>query len=73
MKETQLEKDINQMPETLPAKGPRGRPKLGDRPMTTLQRVRKHRWRQEQKNEAHMRELIAIIKSSQEQPCLDTK
>jgi len=50
------------MPEILPAKGPRGRPRK-EKPMTTLERVRRHRYRQEQKNEAHMKELMAIIKA----------
>lgn len=52
------------MDHTTPPK-PRGRPRKAQ-PMTTLQRVRKHRWLQEQKNEAHMRELIEIIKSCNE-------
>jgi len=40
----------------------RGRPLKGLKPMSTLQRVRKHRYRQELKNEQHMKELIEIIK-----------
>lgn len=63
MKDSQPEKDTNQMPETLPAKGPRGRPRK-EKSMTTLERVRRHRWRQEQKNDAHMKELMAIIKGT---------
>jgi len=47
------------MTETKPK---RGRPTEGEKPLTVLQRVRRHRYRQEIKNEQHMRELIAIIK-----------
>jgi len=39
----------------------RGRPRK-DKPLTTLQRVRRHRLKQERKNEAHLKELINIIK-----------
>jgi hypothetical protein len=48
-------------PEMKPEKRGRGRPKKANK-LTVLQRVRRHRYRQEIKNEQHMRELIAIIK-----------
>ena len=52
------------MDQTEP-KRPRGRPRKL-KPKTTLERVRKHRYLQEQKNEAHMQELIQIIKDCNE-------
>jgi hypothetical protein len=42
----------------------RGRPRQGEKPLTVLQRVRRHRWKQEQKNDAHMQELMKIIRES---------
>ena len=47
------------MTETKPKKG---RPQLGDKPLTVLQRVRRHRFKQEQKDQAHMKQLLEIIK-----------
>lgn len=58
-------------PEMIGPKRGRGRPKKANK-LTVLQRVRRHRLKQERKNEAHLKELIAIIKS-EEQLCLDTK
>lgn len=48
-------------PETSEPKRGRGRPRKANK-LTVLQRVRRHRLRQEQKNEAHLKELINIIK-----------
>lgn len=48
--------------ETTPAKRGRGRPRIAN-PLTVLQRVRRHRLKQERKNEEHMKELVAVIKS----------
>lgn len=49
-------------PETTPAKRGRGRPRVAN-PLTVLQRVRRHRLKQDRINEEHMRELVAVIKS----------
>jgi hypothetical protein len=43
------------------AKPKRGRPRK-DQPLTVLQRVRRHRLKQERINEQHMKSLMDIIK-----------
>lgn len=52
-------------PEMMEPKRGRGRPRKENK-LTVLQRVRRHRLKQERKNDAHMKELMAIIKSSKE-------
>jgi hypothetical protein len=48
-------------PELQPVKRSRGRPRKVNK-LTVLQRVRRHRLKQERKNEAHLKELLNIIK-----------
>ena len=48
-------------PETSEPKRSRGRPRK-DNKLTVLQRVRRHRLRQERKDQEHMKSLLDIIK-----------
>ena len=59
-KETKMTDATN--PEATEPKRSRGRPRKANK-LTVLQRVRRHRLKQERKNQEHMKELMSIIKS----------
>jgi len=50
------------MTEATEPKRSRGRPRKANK-LTVLQRVRRHRLKQERKNQEHIKELMSIIKS----------